>query len=165
MAYFVACTFDLKNASYADYQNAYSDLAAIGLHKTVVSSQGGKIVAPTTMTMGEFTGQSTTAVRDYVRDAVRARFSSRGLSSEVFVVAADDTQFGLLIGLQDFKIDFVAIAALLTLVGYSVNEIIVNFARIREVRRPLKFLAIGPRMSAQSAEALQTGLSQKKPTM
>ena len=45
-----------------------------------------------------------------------------------------DTQFGRLLGLQDFKIDFAAIAALLTLVGYSVNEIIVNFARVREVR-------------------------------
>ena len=36
--------------------------------------------------------------------------------------------------LQDFKIDLPAVAALLTLVGYSVNEIIVIFARIREVR-------------------------------
>jgi SecD/SecF fusion protein len=35
---------------------------------------------------------------------------------------------------EDFKIDLAAVAALLTLVGYSVNEIIVNFARIREVR-------------------------------
>jgi SecD/SecF fusion protein len=38
------------------------------------------------------------------------------------------------LGIQDFKIDLAAVAALLTLVGYSVNEIIVNFARIREVR-------------------------------
>ena len=38
------------------------------------------------------------------------------------------------IGIQDFKIDLATVAALLTLVGYSVNEIIVNFARIREVR-------------------------------
>jgi SecD/SecF fusion protein len=36
--------------------------------------------------------------------------------------------------IEDFKIDLAAVAALLTLVGYSVNEIIVNFARIREVR-------------------------------
>jgi len=36
--------------------------------------------------------------------------------------------------IEDFKIDLTAVAALLTLVGYSVNEIIVNFARIREVR-------------------------------
>jgi SecD/SecF fusion protein len=45
-----------------------------------------------------------------------------------------DTAFGRLMGLQDFKIDFVAIAALLTLVGYSVNDTIVVFDRIREVR-------------------------------
>ena len=38
------------------------------------------------------------------------------------------------LGVEDFKIDLAAVAALLTLVGYSVNEIIVNFARIREVR-------------------------------
>ena len=44
------------------------------------------------------------------------------------------TSIGRLLGLQDFKIDFGTVAALLTLVGYSVNEIIVNFARIREVR-------------------------------
>ena len=45
-----------------------------------------------------------------------------------------DTMLGRILGLKDFKIDFAAVAALLTLVGYSVNEIIVNFARIREVR-------------------------------
>lgn len=45
-----------------------------------------------------------------------------------------DTAIGRALKLQDFKIDFAAIAALLTLVGYSVNEIIVNFARLREVR-------------------------------
>lgn len=38
------------------------------------------------------------------------------------------------LGIEDFKIDLTTVAALLTLVGYSVNEIIVNFARIREVR-------------------------------
>jgi SecD/SecF fusion protein len=38
------------------------------------------------------------------------------------------------LGIQDYKIDLAAVAALLTLVGYSVNEIIVNFARVREVR-------------------------------
>ena len=44
--------------------------------------------------------------------------------------------FGWTYGLQirDFKIDLVAVAALLTLVGYSVNDTIVVFDRIREVR-------------------------------
>jgi SecD/SecF fusion protein len=36
--------------------------------------------------------------------------------------------------LQDFKIDSTTVAALLTLVGYSVNDTIVVFDRIREVR-------------------------------
>jgi SecD/SecF fusion protein len=45
-----------------------------------------------------------------------------------------DTSFGKFFGLQDFKIDLPAVAALLTLVGYSVNDTIVVFDRIREVR-------------------------------
>ena len=36
--------------------------------------------------------------------------------------------------LKDFKIDLPSVAALLTLVGYSVNDTIVVFDRIREVR-------------------------------
>src|SRR6202035_279504 len=44
------------------------------------------------------------------------------------------TAFGDLFGLEDFKIDLPAVAALLTLVGYSVNDTIVVFDRIREVR-------------------------------
>ncbi|VTT99287.1 protein-export membrane protein secd : Protein-export membrane protein secD OS=Planctomyces maris DSM 8797 GN=PM8797T_31765 PE=3 SV=1: SecD_SecF: SecD_SecF [Gemmataceae bacterium] len=39
-----------------------------------------------------------------------------------------------LLGIDDFKIDLVAVAALLTLVGYSVSDTIVVFDRIREVR-------------------------------
>ncbi len=45
-----------------------------------------------------------------------------------------DTMFGRLLGLSDFKIDMTSVAALLTLVGYSVNDTIVVFDRIREVR-------------------------------
>lgn len=42
--------------------------------------------------------------------------------------------FGTVLQIQDFKIDLAAVAALLTLVGYSVNDTIVVFDRIREVR-------------------------------
>ncbi len=45
-----------------------------------------------------------------------------------------DTTFGRLLGLSDFKLDMTSVAALLTLVGYSVNDTIVVFDRIREVR-------------------------------
>jgi SecD/SecF fusion protein len=42
--------------------------------------------------------------------------------------------FGNLLAIRDFKIDLPTVAALLTLVGYSVNDTIVVFDRIREVR-------------------------------
>ncbi len=42
--------------------------------------------------------------------------------------------FGSILGIGDFKIDLPTVAALLTLVGYSVNDTIVVFDRIREVR-------------------------------
>jgi SecD/SecF fusion protein len=45
-----------------------------------------------------------------------------------------DNAFGRALGLEDFKIDLAAVAALLTLVGYSVNDTIVVFDRIREIR-------------------------------
>jgi SecD/SecF fusion protein len=44
------------------------------------------------------------------------------------------TWLGNVLAISDFKIDLPAIAALLTLVGYSVNDTIVVFDRIREVR-------------------------------
>ncbi len=55
-----------------------------------------------------------------------------------------DTTIGHYLGLQDFKIDLTAVAALLTLVGYSVNDTIVVFDRIREVRG--KSAALTPQM-------------------
>jgi len=44
------------------------------------------------------------------------------------------TFLGTILGVEDFKLDLNAVAALLTLVGYSVNDTIVVFDRIREVR-------------------------------
>ena len=94
MSYFVVCTFDLKNATRTDYQNAYDDLGEIGLHKTVVGSQGKEVVAPTTMTMGEFNGADAGSIRDDVRNQVAAAFRARGLSSEIFVIVAGNWAWG-----------------------------------------------------------------------
>ena len=47
------------------------------------------------------------------------------------------------VGVSDFKIDLAAVAALLTLVGYSVNDTIVVFDRIREVRGKSPVLTAG----------------------
>lgn len=95
MAYLVTCTFDLRNATSQDYQTAYADLASLGLKKAIVSSQGNQVVAPTTMTIGEFNGQNAAAVRDSVRDAVQRAFSARRFSSEIFVVVGGDWAWGV----------------------------------------------------------------------
>jgi SecD/SecF fusion protein len=47
------------------------------------------------------------------------------------------TPIGKLLGIGDFKIDLTMIAAILTLIGYSVNDTIVVFDRIRENRGKL----------------------------
>jgi SecD/SecF fusion protein len=58
------------------------------------------------------------------------------------------------VGVQDFKIDLPAVAALLTLVGYSVNDTIVVFDRIREVRG--KNPALTPQMINDSVNQTLT---------
>lgn len=64
------------------------------------------------------------------------------------------TFLGNILGIQDFKIDLPAIAALLTLVGYSVNDTIVVFDRIREVRG--KSPALTPKMINDSVNQTLT---------
>lgn len=88
MSYQVLCTFDLKRASSQEYEFAYSDLGALGLHKAQANSAGGQTVIPTTTVLGDgFTGTSATEVAQRVREQVRAAFTRRGLTSEIFVVA------------------------------------------------------------------------------
>jgi SecD/SecF fusion protein len=45
-----------------------------------------------------------------------------------------DTAIGQLLRLQDFRVDLALIAAFLTIVGYSINDTIVIFDRVRENR-------------------------------
>ncbi len=49
----------------------------------------------------------------------------------------DDTFIGSALGIQSFKIDLAMVAAILTVIGYSVNDTIVVFDRIRENRGKL----------------------------
>ncbi len=94
MSYLAFCTFDLKNASRQDYDNAYSDLKQIGLERVVVASNNNNVVIPTTSAMGEFNGESVGSVRDFVRDKVKAAFKARGLTSEIFVVVGGNWAWG-----------------------------------------------------------------------
>ena len=94
MAYLVFCTFDLKNASSQDYQNAYADLEKLGLKKVQETDGGGDVVIPTTSVMGTFNGNSAGAVRDGVRNWVKNAFSARRFKSEIFVVVGGDWAWG-----------------------------------------------------------------------
>lgn len=88
MSYLVYCTFDLKNASTKDYENAYADLRKIGLAKVVVSDAGQNIVVPTTSAMGTFTGADVGSVRNDIYNRVHAAFHARRLTSEIFIVVS-----------------------------------------------------------------------------
>jgi hypothetical protein len=90
MSYLVFCTFDLKNASNQDYQNAYADLEKIGLKKVAVTNQGNKVVIPTTATMGQFDGTGAASVCTEIRNRVQNAFKARGFRSEIFVIAGGD---------------------------------------------------------------------------
>lgn len=94
MAYLVFCTFDLKNATSKDYENAYVDLAQLGLRKVVKSDQGHDVVIPTTAAMGTFNGDSAAVVRTDICDRVQAAFRARRFTSEVFVVVGGDWAWG-----------------------------------------------------------------------
>ena len=94
MSYMAFCTFDLKNASRQDYDNAYADLKKIGLERVRVADNGNKVVIPTTSVMGEFNGESAPAVRDYVRSQIKSAFQARGFTSEIFVLVGGDWAWG-----------------------------------------------------------------------
>lgn len=94
MSYFVVCTFDLKNATQSDYQNAYSDLEKIGLAEVIISDGGGKVIIPTTATAGTFNGVSAASVRDHVCDEVQQAFAARRFSSEIFIAVGGDWAWG-----------------------------------------------------------------------
>jgi hypothetical protein len=90
MSYFVLCTFDLKDASRQDYQNAYADLEKLGLKRVVVSDKGNDVVIPTTTVTGTFNGTSAASVAKDLADRVQAAFKARSFASEIFVLVGGD---------------------------------------------------------------------------
>ena len=94
MSYLTFCTFDLKQASSQDYQNAYKDLELLGLKKIIVADNGNNVVIPTTSAMGKLDGQSAGAIRDQILEKVKAAFNKRGFTSEIFVVVGGDWAWG-----------------------------------------------------------------------
>lgn len=95
MSYFAICSFDLKDGSREDYQNAYADLARLGFSTRVTGNGGSQITLPTTTTAGSFDGSSAATIRDDLRAKVAAAFRARNLTSEIFVsVGGQDWTWG-----------------------------------------------------------------------
>ena len=49
-------------------------------------------------------------------------------------IGGSNSLFGTVLLIGDFKIDMIVVAALLTIIGFSINDTIVNFDRIRELK-------------------------------
>lgn len=86
--YLVMCTFDLADASAASYRRAYRALDSIGLKRLLVANSGKKVIAPTTTTVGQFSGRSAGAIRSAILIRVRRAFKAQRLPAEVFIVVA-----------------------------------------------------------------------------
>lgn len=93
MSYGVFCTFDLKKATSAQYEQVYADLKKIGLAR-VVAGTTKNVVIPTTSVIGVFNGTTAHAVRDFVREKVKQAIAARGLKSEIFVFVGANTTWG-----------------------------------------------------------------------
>lgn len=94
MSYLAFCTFDLKNATSKDYNNAYADLEEIGLVKVQKCDKDKEVVIPTTSVMGEFNGENAAAVRDFVRTKIKSAFQKRKFKSEIFVIVGGNWAWG-----------------------------------------------------------------------
>jgi hypothetical protein len=94
MSYIVFCTFDLKNASSQDYQNAYADLERIGLKKVTQADGGRQAVIPTTSAMGKLPGVNAATLRNDIQNRVNAAFTARRFKSEIFIVVGDNWAWG-----------------------------------------------------------------------
>ncbi|SYZ71960.1 conserved hypothetical protein [Candidatus Zixiibacteriota bacterium] len=94
MSYFAICSFDLKNASYQDYQNAYYNLRGIGLTHNLAADDGTTVQLPTTMIAGQLTATSASSLRDDLSDKIHRAFKTRGFTSEIFVAVGGDWAWG-----------------------------------------------------------------------
>lgn len=95
MAYLVYCTFDLKGATATQYQDAYAELAKLGLQKVVKADDGGSWVIPTTSAMGFLEGGSAEVLRDQIRGRIAAAFAAKRFSAEIFVIVGGDWAWGV----------------------------------------------------------------------
>lgn len=100
--------------------------------------------------------------------AVVALFHDVAVAALALPVAAmlSGTPIGTIFGLEDFKVNLPVIAALLTIVGFSINDTIVIFDRVREIKgkspkltRDMVNLALNQTLSRTILTSLTTGMT------
>lgn len=84
MSYFVLCSFDLKNATSKNYEDAYSDLKSIGLSRTLTGTNR-PVTLPTTLVGGSYDGANASSIRDDLFKKIQQIFLKRGFKSEIFL--------------------------------------------------------------------------------
>ncbi|MEZ9799587.1 hypothetical protein AB4279_21510 [Vibrio cyclitrophicus] len=90
MSYFALCTFDLSNASSSDYDDAYTELANLGLNTSIQGKSGKDISLPNTTVAGKFSGSSDADIRDELISDIEKAFNAKGLNSKIFVIVSDN---------------------------------------------------------------------------
>ena len=90
MSYLVLVPFDLKDASWDDYEAVYKELEKIGLSKRLISNEGKEVLLPTTTVAGKFEGDSSVDVRDNIMDKCKRIFKNLKLRGEIFVGVGDN---------------------------------------------------------------------------
>ncbi len=100
--------------------------------------------------------------------AIVALFHDVVIAALALPVAAvlSGTPIGAIFGLEDFKVNLPVIAALLTIVGFSINDTIVIFDRVREIKgkspkltRDMVNLALNQTLSRTILTSLTTGMT------
>jgi len=96
MSFFVVVTFDIANGRFEEYEGVYKDFVELGLKRTLQFGQRKTVRLPTTTTTtaGEFNGQSSGAVRDYLCEQTQQCFVRRHLHGEIFVSVGGDWAWG-----------------------------------------------------------------------
>lgn len=91
MQYQILCTFDLKNATTKNYDDAYKVLEKLGLNR-VQAGTPRDVVIPTTTVLGSRSFENTNShnVAVSYRDVISKEFESLKLSYEIFITAGQN---------------------------------------------------------------------------
>lgn len=86
MQYLAVCTFELKDATHADYETAYAALNAIGLRRDHAANADGVSDLPAVAMVGTYTSTDIRFLRNCLNFKLQEVFSRHGLAAEFLVV-------------------------------------------------------------------------------